>query len=338
MTLQFPTTQEITHIVRNRVVDPSMFIGRQFCPIVPEYVLDIQYDVLYPSFGMTKPHQIGTEPSTINVPVMDTKRFGTAYWKETYRINEQELLYARQAGSYNQRAGRDLVAQRSIHMDTRLETRLEWLTWQAVINGTLNIDDNGVQYAVDYKIPDSNKKDISAVTGQKWSDTKNSDPIADINDWILLYRGTGAKPRKAYFNASVAKLLSTNANFRELLKRYNVQLTGLSNVAEGLKILIPNLEFEMYDEGYLDESKNFQLFIPDNQFIIIGDYPGEKMMDFVSTITLHNGGVGNPQPGKFALIEDKSQAEKNPHLDLTVGIYGLPRMFHPNWIVTAKVA
>jgi len=336
MTLQFPTTAEITHIVRNRAVDPTQFIGRQFCPIVPEYVLDIQYDILAPSFGMTKAHQIGSEPKTANVPKMDTKRFGTAYWKETLRVNEQELLYARQAGSYNQRAGRDLIAQRSIHMDTRLETRLEWLTWQSVINGTLNIDENGVNYTVDYKVPDVNKPDISTVSGQKWSDPK-SDPISDINTWILLYRGTGAKPRKAYFNTTVAKALSTNANFRELLKRYNVQLTGLSNVAEGLKVLIPNLDFVLYDEGYLDETMSFQQFIPDGQFVIIGDYPGEKMMDFVSTISLHNGGIGNPQPGKFALVEDESQSNKNPYLDLTVGIYGLPRVFHPNWIVSAKV-
>jgi len=335
MTLQFPTTQEITHIVRNRVVDPSMFIGRQFCPIVPEYVLDIQYDVLEPSFGMTKPHQIGTDPATIDVPISGTKRFGTAYWKETYRVNEKELLYTRQAGSYNQRAGRDLVAQRSIHLDTRLETRLEWLTWQAVINGTIAVDDNGVKYNVDYKIPSKNKIDVTK-TMKAWSDP-TSDPITDINDMILLYRGTGAKARKAYFNATVAKYLSANENFRELLKRYNVQLTGLSNVAQGLKVLIPDLDFVMYDEGYLDDKKNFQLFIPDGKFVIIGDYPGEKMMDFVSTISLHNGGIDNPQPGKFALVEDESQRKKNPHLDLTVGIYGLPRIFHPNWIISAKV-
>ncbi len=336
MVLQFPTTQEITHIVRNRVMDQSLFIGRQFCPVVSEFVLDIQYDVLEASFGMTQPHQIGTEPKTIQVPTIETKRFGTGYWKESVRINEAELLYARQAGTYNQRAGRDLVAQRSIHMDTRLETRLEWLVWQTVVNGLLDIKDKDVRYKVDYKIPNKNKIDISKDATRKWSHP-DADPIADLNDWLLLYRGTGAKPKRAYFNATVAKVLSANNKFRELLKRYNVQLTGLTNVAEGLKVLIPNLEFVMYDEGYLDENKTFQMFIPDGQMVIIGDYPSEKMMDFVSTMSLHNGGLDKPQPGKFALVEDKSQAEKNPYIDLTVGIYGLPRVFHPDWIVSVKV-
>jgi len=135
MPLTFPTTKEITHIVRNRVYDPSQYIGSSFCPVTPEYVAEIEYDVLAPSSGMTKPHNLNANPTVIDVPNMGTKRFGTGYWKETSTIKEDELLKARAAGSYNQRAGRDLVMLRSVHMDTRLETRIEWLRWQVPVIG-----------------------------------------------------------------------------------------------------------------------------------------------------------------------------------------------------------
>lgn len=337
--LTFPSTAEITHIVRNRVVDVSAFRARSFCPITPEYAADIQYDILQSSFGMTKAHQIGTNPTTVNVPIMDTKRHGTGYWKETVRLNEKELLYARAAGSWNQRAGRDLVVQRSLHLDTRLETRIEWLSWQPLVANTLNIDENGVKYTVDFKVPDSNK----VTPAIKWTDAENCDVVSDINEWLLLYRGSGAKPKKVSFNQQTATWIINSKKFQDTLKQSQFAgLLSVSNVADALKLRISTVDFEVYDEGYLEENEtdhtyDFKPFIPDGVVSIRGDYTGEKMMDFATTISLHNGGLDKPQPGKFSIVEDKSSQEKNPYIDMTVGIYGLPRVFHPNWIVRAKV-
>lgn len=335
--MQYPSTQEITHIVRNRVVDPSTFRARSFCPITPEYVLDIQYDVLAPSYGMTRAHNVGSNPATTNVPVMSTQRFGTAYWKETLTLNEKELLYARNAGSYHQRAGRDLVVQRALHLDTRLETRLEWLPWQVLVAGQIAINDNNVSYTVTYGLPAANKPDLSGDSANKWS-AATCNPVDNINDWVALYRGSGAKPKTVFMNQITAKYLTRSTAIQNLLKNtIYVKNLGVTQMPDVLKMLIPNLDFEIYDGGYLDETKTFQPFIPDGRVCMIGDYTGEKMMDFVSTISLHNGGIDKPAPGKFAIVEDESQNKKNPHIDITTGIYGLPRVFHPEWIVSAKV-
>jgi hypothetical protein len=336
--MRFPTTQEITHIVRNRSVDPTKFIGAKFCPVKDYYTEEIQYDVLEASTGMTTAHNVGTDPKVVTLPGQSRKRMGTGYWKETYRIKEDELLYARRAGTYNQRAGRDLVLKRTLEFDDRLETRIEWLRWQPLVAGQLAVDENGVKYTVDYNVPAANKPELAGA--ELWSAKDTADPITNITTWLKLFRGTGARGVEALFNMEVANYLAQNAVIRELLKQsqYAMNLTA-ENIANALKLLFPKMDFTLYDEGYVDDGKVFHPFIPDDRFVIRGQgMPNEPLMDFASTISLHSGTLDNPQPGKFAVIEDESEKKKNPHIDITVGIYGLPQLFHPNWIVSAKVA
>lgn len=336
--LSFPSTQELTHIVRNRVVDPTKFKGVKFCPINDVWVESIEYDVLEASTGMTKAHLVGNDPKVITLAGQSRKRMGTGYWKETYRIKEDELLFARKAGTYNERAGRDQVLKRTKEMDDRLETRLEWLRWQPLVAGKLEVDEDGVKYTVDYSVPKANMPTLEGTA--LWSDTNNADPLANIMSWLELYRGTGARAVEAYFNLKVAGYLAKNKKILDLLKGTQyAKLLGPTNIGEALKLIFPQIEFTLYDEGYVDDNKNFHPFIPDDRFIIRGEGQlGELMMDFASTISLHNGTLEKPKPGKFAVIEDKSSDNKNPYVDITVGIYGLPRVFHPNWIISAKVA
>ena len=338
MPLIYPTTQEVSHVVRNRAVDPAQFIGRQFCPVQNYWAKDIEFDVLEASTGMTKPHNVGTDPKVVTLAGQSRKRIGTGYWKETYRIGEDELLFARQAGTYNQRAGRDQVLQRSMEMDDRLETRLEWLRWQPMVSGQLAVDENGVKYTVDYGLPEGNKPTLQ--DNNRWSVKTGCDPLADITTWLKLFRGTGSRGIEAYFNQTVAGYLAQSSAIRDLLKGTQYAKTLSSeNIAEALTLLFPKLKFTLYDEGYVDDSQTFQPFVPEDRFIIRGQgAANELMMDFASTISLHNGTLEKPMPGTFAVIEDESAKNKNPHVDITVGIYGLPRVFHPNWIVSAKVA
>lgn len=338
--LAFPSTREITHIVRNRAVDPKRFIGRSFCPIRPVYAGEIEFDVIEAAQGMTAAHNLGADPKLVNTAGMKTKKIGTGYWKETKRIDEKELLYSRTAGTYNERAGRLLVVEKALHLDDRLETRIEWLTWQPIVGGQVAINENNVKYTVAYDIPNDNKPVIDNAD-KKWSKA-GADIVGDITTWMLLYRGTGAKPTKAYFNLKVAGYIAANTGIKALLSNtIYANFLSATNVTQALKLLFPEIEFIIYDEGYVEEVNKkavFSPFIPDNRFIIIGEgQPGEDLMDFGSTISLHNGGLDQPQPGKFSIVEDKSEQEKNPYIDITVGIYGLPRLYHPNWVVTAKV-
>lgn len=336
MKFGFPSTRELTHVVRNRVSDTTKFIGKSICPIVPVYAAEIEYDVLYPAYGMTSAHKIGTDPKTVSTPKMETKRSGTAYWKDTGRLDEEKLLNLRKAGTINERAGREAVYQLALQQDTRLDVRIEWLVWQMLTKNAIAINENNVKFTVVFGMPDV--VDISADVQKKWTATATSDPIGFLTGLIQGYRGTGAKARTVYMNSVTAGYAIQSAKFVDMLKQsnYSGYLSTL-NAVPAFKLLFPDVDFVIYDEGYLDDSQTFQPFLPDGEIVVYGDYPGEKVMDFGSTISLHNGGLDKPQPGKFSLIEDKSANEKNPYVDVTVGIYGLPRLYHPNYIRRAKV-
>lgn len=335
MALLFPTTREITHVVRNRVGDTTKFIGKKICPIVPVYAAEIEYDVLYPAYGMTSAHKIGARTRVVGTPKQETKRSGTAYWKDKGILDEEKLLFLRKAGTINERAAREAVMQLALQQDTRLDVRVEWLVWQMLVNNKIHVDENGVKYDVVFGLPE--KMDISVDTAQKWT-ASTCNPINTLVKLLQGYKGTGAKARTIYMNSNTASQAIQSTEFRDLLKQSNFAgyLSPL-NATAALKLLIPNVDFEIYDEGYLDEAQTFQYFLPDGEIVVYGDYPGEKVMDFGSTISLYNGGLDKPQPGKFALIKDKSQDEDDPHVSVTVGIYGLPRMFHPDFIRRAKV-
>ncbi len=335
--LAFSTTREITHVVRNRAVDPTRFIGSSFCPIREVYAAQIEFDVIEAGNGMTAAHNLGSDPALVKLTGMKTKKIGTGYFKETKRLDEQELMYARMAGTYNQRAGRLLVTEKALQLDDRLETRIEWLRWQPLVSGQVQINENGIKYAVPYDLPSDNKPVITNAD-QKWSKV-DADIVGDITRYMQKFRGTGAKAKKAYFNLTVAGYIAANEGIKGLLKGTSyASFLSAVNISSALKLLFPDIDFVIYDEGYVDKDNDFNPFIPDNMFIMIAEGQAtELLMDFGSTISLHNGGLDQPQPGKFSIVENKAEQEKNPYIDITVGIYGLPRLYHPNWVISAKV-
>ncbi|MEC0231292.1 major capsid protein [Paenibacillus alba] len=328
--LSFPTTQEINHVVRNTIVNTDLFRGKEFAPMDTAYSARIDVDVIPAVTGVTAPHALNADPKVTTLTGQSMRSYATGYWRETYRINEEELLFARQEGTYSDRAGYMRVMRRSNELNVRLETRIEQLRWLAVTKGKIDIKDNNVQYTVDMKVPSKNKP-----AALPWLTDPTRDIVKDLGGLQELYYGSGAKLDTIYIGHDIAKAWASNATIKDLMKQ-SVYATNLSpsNVSKALQLLFPELKFEVYTEGYSDGA-NFIPFIPAGAFSCVGK-GSEKAMDFCSTLAIQNGGVEQPQPGKFASIEDRSTSSKNPYIDITVGINGLPRMHHPEWFVIGQ--
>lgn len=332
--LNFPQTQSLTTIVRALPLNPK-YIGESILPEADHYSETIEWDILGATGGMTLPHNLEADVKLIPYVPISHKSIATAYWKEASRINEKDLLYVRKLTNIYERAGIDLVTDRTVMLNGRLDTRKEWCRWQALL-GTLTINENGVIRTIDYEIPGANKVGPPST---HW-DNAAADILGDLKTWIQLFRGTGAGNPRVYMNKKAAGYVGANSAIRDLIKQSQYALqVGIDTAPKLLLNLVGGLsEIITYDEGYIDSNgTNWGPFIPDNKIILIANGPaGEKFGEFKTTPSLHIGGISSPKPGKFAFIEDKTN-EKNPYVDICTGQYGLPVIYHPSWIVVADV-
>lgn len=335
--IPLPSIEALNKVINEFTTDPARYVLSRFMPVVTEFAPEIRWDILGGTTGMTNAHHIDTEPRAIRFNVLKEKMMSTAYWKEVSILNESDILFIRRAGSLTERAAQTLITRRMEQLNVRLETRLEWLRAQALL-GQLDINENGVVRSIDYEVPSAHK----VTAGTPWSTVATADPIGDLQAWRLLFRGTGAGRPLMLCNQKVAGYLAQNAKVRELVRQSSeVVRIGTGTVgplmtdlvgADGLSDVL------VYDEGYTDANGVYHPFLPDNKVILIANGPaGEPFADFASTPTVHNGGVANATGGKFTLMKDE-QMEANPSIMLGAGIYGLPRVYHPDWIIVATVA
>ncbi|KEO81041.1 major capsid protein [Tumebacillus flagellatus] len=330
ITLAFPSTQDVTHVVRNTYTDPSRFRGMEVLPDAAEFVTDIQVDVIDGVRGIAGPRALGGQFNQAVLTGNTLRKYATAYWGDTYVINEKELLEARQEGTYNQRAGYLRVLRRANELNIRLDTLVEYLRWAAVVDGKVAVNSDATQFEVKYDIPSQNVIE----------DLDMSDAKFDVVGWISTiqgkFRGTGAKASKIWYNLEIGQQLAQSTVLRDLLKRSN-DATAMTpeNMSTIMKKFFPSLDFEMYDEGYKAENGEYTPFIAADKYVVIGK-GHEKLGDFCSTLAVQNGGIEQPQPGKFSLIENKTDQDV-PFIKVTVGVNGLPRLHHPEWIMRGSV-
>ena len=341
MPINWPSPEAITGVAREFQADPARFIGHGILPLeTTKYNMSpdhISWDVLGAAKGMTTAHTLGADPALVTQRVLQTKVQKPAHWKEAQRINERDLLLIRNIGMDDgtRMAGR-LVTQAVEDLSLRVDTRVEYTIWQA-LQGTLAINENGVKRTIDYGIPGGNKIDVASGSGEYWSHASGN-PIGDLQSALDKFDGTGAGRVRCYYNRSVAKLMANNAVVRDLVKQSAPVLQlGSSNVGGLMMDLVGGIEaMVQYDEGYVSDGGTFTKFVPDNKVIMVGS-GAERIGEWASVPSLHNGGIDGATGGKFAGIDDQSGNRSNPYVEVFAGIYGLPVLFHPNWVVILTV-
>lgn len=328
----------LTEVVRNLRTDTSQFMGAQIltggADLKPELGLTIEYDVTYDETGMTPPTSLN-DPSPIRKStIVDHKSFTNQEWREKKVIDRQKLATLRAPGNDLERMwGMDYMVQQMIDLNTRLETRLEWMRWQ-VTTGSLVIPATSEKPSItlNYNVPSANKP----TAGILWSSVDTANPIKDIDLWKLLFRGTGARPFKIVVNQKVDNMLKQNAMVQNLLRNlYGRDVLAADSLKSIMAAQLDGLQYEVYDGGYLDDSGTFMPFIPDNACIIVGKGMTGNMMDLVTSPNNYED-LFKGQIGKFAMA--KEIAGDPPTWNVINGVIALPRLLHSNWHVFATVA
>jgi hypothetical protein len=146
----------------------------------------------------------------------------------------------------------------------------------------------------------------------------------------------GAQAR-AYMNRSTLNAMLSNTNANDLGGR---RLAGLSSInsleqanqlfmMDDLPTVIP------YDAGYVDDTGTFQLFVPNNKVIVVGQRTdGDPLGAYTFTRNANNPDLG---PGPYMRVIDQGENRIPRQIEVHDGHNGGIELFHPGGFVTMTV-
>lgn len=335
--------QSIQTIVQLWQTTPDAYRGAEILPVEeakyrnnPQF---IKWDVVGAVSGETKPHNLGNDVARVEIPKLKTYIEETSHYRERITLHEQDLMELRNLGPADRtRMAGGLVARAMTTLRIRLAVRKENLRWNS-LRGSIVLNENGVKRRITYGIA------APQTVGTRWDNRESSNPIEDIQDAILRFRATGGGAPELWMTQYVATLMAQNKNTQRLIRGTGyIGQIGALQVVQLLPLLIGGLDrINVYDQHWTPQNANGtagtpQPFLSDEQVHLIAKsmMPGERIGEFASTPSIHNGGYENPRGGDYYFLDNHTN-EPNPYLDVCAGVDGIPVWFHPEWVQNINV-
>jgi hypothetical protein len=245
-------TATLTSLVNDEVdtnLERQAFLGDQIAPLRDTQSRAVRVEVgrTY-SFGIGQFKAPDAVPPLIEMPVgeREERMIELALLEEMHRItgDQWQALNSRDE-NVRRAAGLDVIERGRI-LQTRNERLTEWMRWQA-FRGSLTITyPTGSTLVIDYGFPSGHTPTPATL----WTDTTNSDPVADLEAWQQkLADDSGALGTRIHLTSNTAKLILQN---QKLKTYYNVPSgqpfkPTLQDVAN---LLAAGTEFIIYDAGF----------------------------------------------------------------------------------------
>ena len=205
------------------------------------------------------------------------------FFREGFKIKEQDRQNILRAIDTNDPYVREIIANvfddaNNLIEGARVVAERERMQLLFAPNGNvgISIKANGVEYIYNYD-PDGSWKasNYFALTGNKvWTDTANSDPMADIQTAKDAVADKGGLSRMIAMNSVTFRTLRSN---QKILNKF-ITSTGIAVGVAGdgdiIKVLKDSLELDgivIYNKKYQDESKTTQKFVPDGYVAVLPD-------------------------------------------------------------------
>lgn len=337
MSFLYPTSVELTTIAQDKM--PRMIANRPIFDILPVRKVDthtLRWEQKDNYVGLQQVRGLGGEPPRVKRIGSKTYQMDPGVYGEKSDIDEIELTTRRPFGQWDGQVSiEDLVMELQDQLLLRELDRIEQIGWTLLTTGTFSISGPGgvVMHTDSFTL-------TTYAAGVAWGTSATATPLADFRAVKLLGRGksvnfgTGAV---AYMNQTTANQLLTNTNANDLAGRRTSGLASVASMADVQTLLagedLPRIV--VYDEGYIDESNTFQLFIPNNKVVVVGQRPaGQTVGEYRMTRNASNPGMA---PGSYTKVVDNGD-EAVPRL-ITVhhGHNGGPVLYFPSAIVVMTV-
>ena len=171
-----------TETIREIPVE-AKYIGQRFLPIEETYDIDFNETVLTRQADMADLVDSGAElPLTDRDPMRRVSGEITDIG-QSYILTKKELAAMSDKGNEGKRKlAVQQVLGKTAQVKRNIDARIEWLRWQALGNGALAYNKNGIILGMDFGVPAENKK--TATT--KWDDT-GATILLDYEAWVQQY-------------------------------------------------------------------------------------------------------------------------------------------------------
>jgi hypothetical protein len=335
--LVYPTSAELMAIAQDLI--PRLQADRPIFDIMPVRDVD-EYTLIWEQqdnfSGLQQVRGLNGEPGRVKRVGVNRFEVEPGVYGEFLRIDERELTRRRQMGTYGSPIDiSDLVLEAQNQLLVRRLDRIEQIGWSLLGNGTYSVPGpNGVTLATD----SFTLQNFTAANG--WTSEAEATPLADFRSVKILARGHsvsfGAQAR-AYMNQSTFNQLISNTNPADLYGRRQAGL-GLINNLDDMNRLLAGDDLPqicVYDEGYLDDNADFQLFLPTGTAVVIGKRPaGQRVAEYRMTRNANNIDLA---PGPYMRVIDEGEFKIPRNVDVHDGHNGGPVVFYGSAVVVMTV-
>lgn len=288
------------------------------------------------SVPLFKPEVAWTEVLTELVLVDEQERIKESEWRKLNSPNDNE----------RRSAGVQLVDKGRI-LRLRNERATEWMRWKLFSDQLVIPFPDGSQLPIASGLQNTHKPTVATL----WSDTTNSDPVADIQSFSeLLADDTGFYGRHVHMNSKTFNYLIYNSKIRNAVNFYAAGSNSIlrprrEDILNLFETFSTSLDIVVYDNGYRDVGAagigrpSLTKYLPDGYVMVTTDYvlDGTRIADTLDGVVSVSSSWNEIQLLQGLQAEVTVDHEAKNHL-MRVASARMPRILIPDAIIWAKVA
>lgn len=337
MTYLYPENAQLQAIERDLlpVLTESDPIFADF-PIVDQNEHILRWTIKDNMRGLQQFRGLNGAPSRVKNQGANSYVMEPGVYGEYKAVDEKDMTArAPMPGDFRPIDVTDLVRDNQDELLSREITLIRYCIWTLLTTGTFTIlgDDGKKMHTDSYKI-----KTYTASVA--WSTPATAIPLADFRAVQLMGRGTSCafnSKAKAYMNRKQLNYMLANTNAADIAGRRTSGLVTVLTLDEINRLLLGEdlPQIEVMDDGYYDESGNWQQFIPDGKVVVVGNRPdGSNIGEYRKTRNANNELMA---PGSYVKVVDKGESQVPRIIEVHRGHNGGPVIFYPNGVVVMSV-
>lgn len=265
--LELFNQKTVLDYVNNREYKP--FLGETLFPEVKHETLEFEYLVGASNMPViASVHAFDTE-AEIGSREAAKQALEAAYVKRKMQIKEKDLI----ALQFPRTPKEQQYLMKNVFNDVDnlvmgVKARFELMRMEALANGRVVLDENGLNMTIDYQVPDENKEALSGT--DLWT-SPDADIMGDLERWA----GDLDNPTRALTSQKLLNQILRNSKMiGYLFGRDSARIPTLGDLNSFLiQHKLPQIA--TYDQKYRVQNSNgtytTKRFFPENKFVIFGD-------------------------------------------------------------------